>query len=147
MENRIEQNRCKAEIEKAGIVMEVEPIVPVCRPVDSISLMEDEIIFIEVLTKHTAYCFARSATEPTQLARWQVVGGRPEILGKTVHLFGINESGKLRVVEIGGRLGIYCFNSNALTWHTSRILSLAIATNEGPDFGRVRTRKDKNRGL
>jgi hypothetical protein len=107
---------------------DVALVVPVCQPIEQITLTDEGIIFLEVLTLHTAYCFARSRTSATHLTRWQAVNGRSEIVGKTVHLFGINEDGKIREVKNGGRLGIYCFNSNALTWHTSKILSLAVAT-------------------
>ncbi len=100
-----------------------------CRPVEALSLANEHIELFEVTTLNTAYCFARQKTDSTCLARWHVLNGRPEIVGKTVHLFGINEDGELQEVTSGGRLAIYCFSDqDALPWHTSKILSLAVAT-------------------
>ena len=96
--------------------------------VDMLSLNNREIEFFEIMTINTAYCFARSRANSTPAASWHILEGRPDMIGKTVQLFGINRSGKLQEVVSGGRLGIYYPNEQGTyTWYTSKILSLSIS--------------------
>lgn len=95
------------------------------REMSSIQFADKTINVFTAKTLNTEYCFARINEKGA--TGWRVMKGRPELLGKAVHLYGVSLQTGACGIAIGGRLAIHCFKDRDSTpVYTSKILSLAI---------------------
>jgi hypothetical protein len=95
--------------------------------VESLSLNNEHIEFLKITTQNTIYHFARQRSEHTDFTIWQVLSGRQDIIGKTVHLFCASENNKFEQLSKGDHLGIYLIDDpNSLPRYTSEISDLAV---------------------
>jgi len=95
--------------------------------VESLSLNNEHIEFLKVTTQNTVYIFARQGNDNTALSIWQVLSGRQDIIGKTVHLFCASEGNKFEQLSKGDHLGIYLIDDpKSLPRYSSEVSDLAV---------------------
>src|SRR5712691_11278025 len=64
---------------------------PALSLVADLSLADETIESIAVSTQNTSYCFIYQGSNEDGHAIWLVLDGRADMIGKYVHLMGINE--------------------------------------------------------
>jgi hypothetical protein len=95
--------------------------------VESLTINNDHIEFLRITTQNTVYYFARLENHDSPFTRWHVINGKADIIGKTVHLFGVNQNNKMDQLNKGEHLGIYLVDEpDALPRYTSEISDLAV---------------------
>ena len=95
------------------------------RAVESIQFADKTINVFRATTLNSEYWFARINENGS--TGWRVMKGRPELLGKAVHLYGVNLATGAAGIAAGGRLAVHCFNEkDSQPIYTSKILRLEI---------------------